>query len=69
MEKVNSAANQEVVQQAFEKVFGSKLSLNLEVKKVELSPLTKKTEESNAKEPNAVEMAAEVFGIKQDKNE
>ncbi len=65
MDKVNSGANQAVVQQAFEKVFGKKLSLNLEVKKVELSPLTKKTEEPAAKDPTTVEMAAEVFGIKQ----
>ncbi len=67
MDKVNSAANQADVQDAFEKVFGSKLSLNLEVKKVELTPLVKKTEESAkpaSTEPTAVEMAAEVFGIK-----
>jgi DNA polymerase-3 subunit gamma/tau len=66
MEKVNSGANQAVVQQAFEKVFGSKLSLNLEVKKVELTPLTKKSEEATPKKPSAVEMAAEVFGINQE---
>lgn len=65
MDKVNSAANQEVVQKAFEKVFGSKLSLNLEVKKVELTPLVKKSEEPAPKAPSTVEMAAEVFGIKQ----
>lgn len=65
MDKVNSAANQAVVQQAFEKVFGSKLSLNLEVRKVELTPLTKKSEDSAPKAPSAVEMAAEVFGIKE----
>lgn len=64
MEKVSSAANQTVVQQAFEKVFGCKLSLNLEVKKVDLSPLTKKGENKESKSPGAVEMAAEVFGIK-----
>jgi len=65
MDKINSAANQAVVQTAFEKVFGSGLSLNLEVKKVELSPLTKKTDEPVDKTPSAVEMAAEVFGINQ----
>lgn len=65
MEKVNSAANQSVVQRAFEKVFGKKLSLNLEIRKVKLSPLTKKSEEAKDKAPTAVEMAAEVFGIKQ----
>lgn len=65
MDKVNSAANQAVVQNAFEKVFGRKLSLNLEVKKVELTPLVKKTEEPAPKEPSTVEMAAEVFGIKE----
>lgn len=63
MEKVNSAANQAVIQQAFTKVFGSKLSLNLEMKKLELSTLEKK-ETAPKDEPNNVEMAAEVFGIK-----
>jgi DNA polymerase III subunit gamma/tau len=65
MEKVNSASNQAVVQRAFEKVFGRKLSLNLEMKKVRLSTLTKKSEEAGEKPATAVEMAAEVFGIKQ----
>ena len=65
MDKINSGANQAVVQTAFEKVFGSRLSLNLEVKKVELSTLAKKTDEPVEKKPSAVEMAAEVFGIKQ----
>lgn len=65
MEKINSAANQDVVQKALEKVFGSKLSLNLEVKKVELTPLVKKSEDPIAKAPSTVEMAAEVFGIKE----
>lgn len=64
MDKVNSASNQAVIQQAFEKVFGSRLTLNLETKKVELTPLIKKTEEPIVKGPSAVEMAAEVFGIK-----
>lgn len=65
MEKVNSAANQAVVQRSFEKVFGKKLSLNLEIKKVKLSPLTKKTDDPAEKNPTAVQMAEEVFGIKQ----
>lgn len=64
MDKVNSASNQAVVQKALEKVFGRGLTLNLEMKKVELSPLTKKKEEDGEKKPSAVEMAAEVFGIK-----
>ena len=65
MEKVNSAANQAVIQKAFEKIFGKSLSLNLELKKIELSPLTKKTDGIAERKPSAVEMAAEVFGIKQ----
>ncbi|MFH0838545.1 MAG: DNA polymerase III subunit gamma/tau, partial [Patescibacteria group bacterium] len=65
MEKVNNAANQAVVQKALEKVFGKKLSLNLEIRKVNLSPLTRKKESPDTKVPGAVEMAAEVFGIKQ----
>jgi len=61
MEKINKGANQESVQKALEKVYGSRLSLNLEVKKISLS-LEKKEEIKNDK-PTAVEMAAEVFGI------
>ncbi|MBN2307142.1 DNA polymerase III subunit gamma/tau [Candidatus Peregrinibacteria bacterium] len=64
MDKITNAANQAVVQKAFEKVLGNRLSLNLEVKKMELSPLTKKTNKEAEKKPSAVEMAAEVFGIK-----
>jgi len=65
MEKVNSASNQADVQRAFEKVFGKKLSLNLELRKVKLSPLIKKSEEPENAPPTAVEMASEVFGINQ----
>ncbi len=64
MEKISSAANQAVVQEALVKVFGSKLSLNLEMKKIDLSTLEKK-EEVTEKGPSNVEMAAEVFGVKQ----
>lgn len=64
MEKINNAANQAVVQRAFEKVFGTKISLNPEIRKVKLSPLAKKGEPLPEKAPNAVELAAEVFGIK-----
>ena len=64
MDKVSSAANQAVVQQAFEKVFGCKLTLDLVVKKLDLSPITVKSEAPPEKRPSPVEMAAEVFGIK-----
>ena len=61
MEKINKGSNQESVQRALEKVYGKKLSLNLETKKISIS-VEKKTE-LKPDRASAVEMAAEVFGI------
>lgn len=62
MEKISKGSNQEEVQKALEKVYGSRLSLNLETKKVNIT--LEKKETSKDKSPSAVEMAAEVFGLK-----
>jgi len=58
-EKIAKTSNQTEVQKAFEHVFGSKISLKLELKKVNLkaNPETVKKEKVSA-----VEMAEEVFG-------
>lgn len=61
MEKISRAGNQEEVQRALEKVYGSRLSLNLDTKKVSLNIEKKEVQKDK---PSAVEMAAEVFGIK-----
>ncbi len=62
LEKISSGANQAVVQDAFEKIYGKKLSLNLETGKIDLS-LKKKDKMPKEKGASAVEMATEVFGI------
>lgn len=67
MEKVASTPNQAVIQEAFVKVFGSKIDLKLEMKKIELTPMVKKndsTETPGGPISSVVDMAAEVFGIK-----
>lgn len=64
MEKIENSGNQGVVQAAFEKIFGSTLSLRLEMKRVQLSPLAKKEENIKDESPSNADMAAEVFGIK-----
>jgi len=61
MEKINKGSNQETVQAALEKVYGSRISLNLEVKKVSINIENKGEVKSD--KPSAVEMASEVFGV------
>jgi DNA polymerase-3 subunit gamma/tau len=62
MDKINNSANQGVVQKAFETVFGTKINLGLEVKKLKLTPV-KKEEGESKKDPSIIEMAKEVFNI------
>ena len=61
MEKIVNPKNQNIVLNALEKVFETKISLNLEMKKVDLKPMINKTKESD--DPSVVDMAKEVFGI------
>jgi len=60
MEKVAKPTNQGEILKAFEKVLSSKITLKLELKKVDLKPVK---EESKAEDnPSVIEMAKEVFG-------
>ncbi|MBU0577360.1 DNA polymerase III subunit gamma/tau [Patescibacteria group bacterium] len=61
MDKIAKASNQAVVQKAFESIFGMRINLKLEVKKVTLTPAKKKEEKND--EPSVIEMAKEVFGM------
>ncbi len=63
MEKIEKSANQDVVQKAFEDVFGTKLSLRFDVKKVNLTTAENK-DVKDSKGHSLVEMAEEVFGLK-----
>jgi len=58
MEKIASSANQALVQGAFEAVFGTKVALQLDVKKVNLKQVKKEKTEDHS----VIEMAKEVFG-------
>jgi DNA polymerase-3 subunit gamma/tau len=70
MDKIDKTSNQADVLKALEKVFESKISLKLDVKKVNLSTdKPKKDVPSGIKgekkaEPSVIEMAKEVFGMK-----
>lgn len=67
MDKIAKTSNQADVLKAFEKVFENKISLKLDLKKVNLSPIeTKQSEIKDEKkdEPSVIDMAKEVFGIK-----
>jgi DNA polymerase-3 subunit gamma/tau len=57
-EKIANAANQAVVQKALETVFGTKIPLDLEVKKVNL----KVERKEKGVDASVIEMAKEVFG-------
>ncbi len=59
MEKVANPSNQSVVQKAFETVFSQKVTLKLEVKQIDLKPVT---EVKVDKPSSVVDMAKEVFG-------
>ena len=63
MEKIESTTNQKEIQDAFQKVYGQLISLKLEAKRIQLSELQKK-EENSAPSSDSVGLATEVFGIK-----
>ncbi|MBN2096379.1 DNA polymerase III subunit gamma/tau [Candidatus Peregrinibacteria bacterium] len=60
MEKVAKPTNQGEILKAFEKVLSSKVTLRLELKKVDLKPV--KEEDKKEEIPSVIEMAKEVFG-------
>ena len=60
MEKVAKSSNQVVIQKAFQTVFGSKINLNLSIKKVSLEPINETSEKKE--DPSLMKMAQEVFG-------
>jgi DNA polymerase-3 subunit gamma/tau len=62
MDKVVKTSNQAVVLKAFEKVFENKISLKMEIKKVNLDPV--KSEKAVKDDPTVMDMAKEVFGVK-----
>jgi DNA polymerase III subunit gamma/tau len=68
MDKIAKINNQSVVLKAFETVLNSKIKLNLEIKKVNLNPVKSEKEltaiKNNGNGPSIIEMAEEVFGIK-----
>ena len=59
MEKIASTTNQHEIHKAFQNVFGTKVILKLEIKKVDLAPVANTAEPSA---PSVVDMAKEVFG-------
>ncbi len=62
MDKIGKVSNQAVVLKAFEKVFENKISLKMEIRKVNLNPV--KPGKADKEDPSVVDMAKEVFGIK-----
>jgi len=62
MDKVAKMSNQAVVLKAFEKVFENKISLKMEIKKVNLDPI--KSGKTGNDDPTVIDMAKEVFGVK-----
>ena len=60
MEKVAKPTNQGEILKAFEKVLKTKISLKLELKKVNLQPVKEEAKVETA--PSAIDMAKEVFG-------
>ncbi|MFC1729814.1 DNA polymerase III subunit gamma/tau [candidate division KSB1 bacterium] len=60
MEKVANPKNQHEILKAFESVLSSKISLKLELKKIDLKPITKPKEEEQT--PSVIDMAKEIFG-------
>ena len=59
MEKVANPTNQNEILKAFENVLNSKVNLKLELKKINLKPVTKPKKEEET--PSLMEMAKEVF--------
>lgn len=62
MDKIAKMSNQAVVLKAFEKVFENKISLKMEIKKVNLDPI--KSGKTENDDPTVIDMAKEVFGVK-----
>jgi DNA polymerase III subunit gamma/tau len=62
MEKIAKTSNQADVLKALEKVFDAKITLKLDIKKMNLTP--DKPQEEKKKGASVIEMAEEVFGIK-----
>jgi DNA polymerase-3 subunit gamma/tau len=65
MDKVVSPTNQKEIMRAFEAVFGVKINLKAEVKKITLKPVTEVAKEETKKtenKPSVIDMAQEVFG-------
>ena len=60
MEKIAKPTNQNEILKAFERVLNAKISLKLELKKINLKPVTEIKKEEPS--PSLVEMAKEVFG-------
>jgi len=60
MEKVAKTTNQGEILKAFEKVLNSKVTLKLELKKVDLKPVKEEVEKEES--PSVIQMAKEVFG-------
>jgi len=60
MEKVANPTNQNEILNAFENVLNTKVNLKLELKRINLKPVTKTKEED--KSPSVIEMAKEIFG-------
>jgi len=59
MEKVANPTNQAEIQKAFKTVFNTKITLKLELKKVNLEPVTHSKQEDTT--PSLIDMAKEVF--------
>lgn len=65
-EKVGNIKNQAVILKAFDTVLKSKISLSLEMKQVNLKPVTEEVSQQASQDPSVVDMAKEVFGVNKD---